>query len=349
MQTPPPIVFRCTEVNSSPQRLAAIRKLLADSHLEMDGDITTFVEARAGNRVVGCAGLAGNVIKCVAVTPQLRGENLSAQLLTEVENLALSRGHFHLFLYTRPCNRDRFEHNGFWPIVQSGNDTILMENIPSGIQRYCHTLQAYRVPGKRIGSIVMNANPFTLGHRHLVEQAAKSCDWLHLFVVREDASFFPFSTRLNMVNMGVSDLANVTVHQGSEYIISRATFPTYFLKETCKVQQAWSETDLLIFRNYIAPALGITHRFIGSEPFCDVTHQYNQTMHRVLAGTIEVVEIPRIKSTDKAISASEVRRLLKTNQFSRIREIVPDTTFACLESDYARKSQKNQEYHYENC
>lgn len=349
MQTQSPIVFRCMEVNSSPRNLTAVRKLLADSHLEMDGDITTFVEARLGNCVVGCAGLAGNVIKCVAVAPQFRGKNLSAQLLTEVENVAVARGHLHLFLYTKPCNRERFEHSGFWPIVQSANDTILMENIPSGIQRYCRTLQAYRVPGKRIGAIVMNANPFTLGHRHLVELAAKSCDWLHLFVVREDASFFPFSARLNMVNMGVSDLANVTVHQGSQYIISRATFPTYFLKDSGKVQQAWSETDLLIFRNYIVPALGITHRFIGSEPFCDVTHQYNQTMHQVLADAVEVVEIPRIKVADKAISASEVRRLLKTDQFSRIRKIVPDTTFTCLESDYARKSQKNQEYHYENC
>jgi len=349
MQTQSPIVFHYKEVNGNIERLAAVRKLLADNNLGVDSDITTFVEAWSGNRLVGCAGLAASVIKCVVVDPLLRGENLSAQLLTEVENLALARGHFHLFLYTKPCNRERFEHSGFWPIVQSGNDAILMENIPSGIQRYCRTLQAYRVPGKRIGCIVMNANPFTLGHRHLVEQAAKSCDWLHVFVVREDASFFPFSTRLQMVKMGVSDLANVTVHEGSQYIISRATFPAYFLKETGKVQQAWSEIDLLIFRNYIAPALGITHRFIGSEPFCDVTYQYNQAMYRVLAGAVEVVEIPRMKVSGNAISASEVRRLLKTYQFSRIRGIVPDSTFAILESDYAPKSQKNQEYHHENC
>ncbi len=87
----------------------------------------------------------------------------------------------------------------------------------------------------------MNANPFTLGHRHLVEQAAAQCDALHLFVVREDASFFPFSARLEMVRAGVAHLPNVVVHEGSQYIISRATFPAYFLKETGKVQQAWSE------------------------------------------------------------------------------------------------------------
>ncbi|WP_039055367.1 [citrate (pro-3S)-lyase] ligase [Enterobacter sp. Bisph1] len=334
MQARPSIDFRIAEVNGTTQRLTAIRTLLADSGLGMDSDITTFVEAWSGNRLVGCAGLAANVIKCVAVDEQLRGENLSARLLAEVEHLALARGHFHLFLCTRPCNRERFQHSGFWPVAQSGNNAILMENTPSGIQRYCRSLQTRHRAGKRVGAIVMNANPFTLGHRHLVEQAAKACDWLHLFVVREDASFFPFSARLTLVKAGVAHLTNVTVHEGSQYIISRATFPAYFLKETGKVQQAWSEIDVLIFRNHIAPALGITHRFIGSEPFCEVTRQYNQTMHQLLAGAIEVVEVPRIKTTGSAISASEVRRLLKTHQFSRIREMVPDTTYAHLESLY---------------
>lgn len=335
MQARPPIDFRVAEVNGNAQRVATIRSLLADSGLGMDSDITTFVEAWAGERLVGCAGLAANVIKCVAVAPELRGENLSARLLAEVEHLALSRGHFHLFLCTRPCNLARFQHSGFWPIAQSGSNAVLMENTPSGIQRYCRQLQASRRPGKRIGAVVMNANPFTLGHRYLVEQAARSCDWLHLFVVREDASFFPFTARLKMVKEGVAHLANVTVHEGSQYIISRATFPAYFLKETGKVQQAWSEIDLLLFRERIAPALGITHRFIGSEPFCAVTRQYNQTMHQLLAGAIEVVETPRIKATGTAISASEVRRLLQSHQFSRIREIVPHTTFAYLEAHYS--------------
>ncbi|QGY32045.1 [citrate (pro-3S)-lyase] ligase [Pantoea cypripedii] len=335
MQPRPSIDFRIAEVSGNPRRRETIRTLLADSGLGMDSDISTFVEAWSGERLVGCAGLAANVIKCVAIDEQWRGENLSAQLLAEVEHLALARGHFHLFLCTRPCNRERFQHNGFWPVVQSGENAILMENTPSGIQRYCRSLQASRVAGQRVGAIVMNANPFTLGHRYLVEQAAARCDWLHLFVVREDASFFPFSARLHMVQSGVAHLPNITVHEGSQYIISRATFPAYFLKETGKVQQAWSEIDLLLFRNHIAPALGITHRFIGSEPFCEITRQYNLSMHQLLADAVAVVEIPRIKATGSAISASEVRRLLKTHQFSRIREIVPDTTFAHLTAHYS--------------
>ncbi|MFU0884071.1 [citrate (pro-3S)-lyase] ligase [Kluyvera cryocrescens] len=335
MHTQLPIDFRVTLVAKHPERLAQIRSLLVDSGLGMDSDITLFVEAWADTALVGCAGLAANVIKCVAVDEQLRGANLSARLLAEVENVALARGDFHLFLCTRPCNKERFARSGFWPIAQSGNNAVLMENTPQGIERYCRSLNLKRQPGDKVGAIVMNANPFTLGHRHLVEQAAAQCDWLHLFVVREDASFFPFHTRLEMVRAGVAHLRNVTVHEGSQYIISRATFPAYFLKESGKVQQAWSEIDVLIFRNYIAPALGITHRFIGSEPFCAVTHQYNQTLHALLAGHLTVVEIPRIKMQGSAISASEVRRLLKTQQFSRIRDIVPESTFAHLETHYS--------------
>ncbi len=254
-----PIDFRHTVVAKHPERLSQIRYLLADSGLGLDNDITLFVEAWSGSQLVGCAGLAANVIKCVAVNEQLRGENLSARLLAEVENAALECGHFHLFLCTRPCNRERFARSGFWPIAQSGNNAVLMENTPQGIERYCRSLRAKRKCGENIGAIVMNANPFTLGHRHLVEQAAQRCDALHLFVVREDASFFPFSARLEMVRAGVAHLPNVVVHEGSQYIISRATFPAYFLKETGKVQQAWSEIDVLIFRDFIAPALGITH------------------------------------------------------------------------------------------
>jgi [citrate (pro-3S)-lyase] ligase len=332
MYRQPTLDFHLTVVSKHPERLMPIRCLLADSGLALDNDVTLFVEAWSGTQLVGCAGLAANVIKCVAVNEQLRGINLSSRLLTEVENAALARGHFHLFLCCRPANQARFARCGFWPIAQSGDNAVLLENTSQGIERYCRSLSTLRRKGDSIGAIVMNANPFTLGHLHLVEQAVKQCDWLHLFVVQQDTSFFSFADRLNMVKAGVAHLPNVSVHESSQYIISRATFPAYFLKESVKIQQAWSEIDVLIFRNFIGPALGITHRFIGTEPFCEVTRQYNQTLHLLLASQIEVIEMPRLKANGEAISASEVRRLFTTEQFSRIQEIVPDSTFAYLKA-----------------
>jgi [citrate (pro-3S)-lyase] ligase len=46
----------------------------------------------------------------------------------------LARGHFHLFLCTRPCNEERFSRSGFWPVARSGNNAVLMENTPQGIR-----------------------------------------------------------------------------------------------------------------------------------------------------------------------------------------------------------------------
>ncbi|EME1772310.1 [citrate (pro-3S)-lyase] ligase [Cronobacter sakazakii] len=324
-----------------PQEKARVAAFLASNQLGMDEDVTHVVIAIAQGEIAGCAGLAGNVIKGVAVDERWRGENLSARLLVEVENLAMSLGHFHLFLCTRPYNLERFRRCGFWPLAQCDDIAALLENTPSGIRRYCQQLGRLKQPGARIGAVVMNANPFTLGHRFLAEQAASVSDWLHLFVVREDASFFPYRERLAMVRAGVAHLPNVTVHEGSAYLISRATFPGYFLKERGLVDKAWSGLDLQIFRRYIAPALGINQRFVGSEPFCPVTRAYNQAMHTWLehaplnAPPVSVIEIPRLSHAEgEAISASEVRRLLRAQRFSSIRERVPESTYALLAQRY---------------
>ncbi|MBF7995352.1 [citrate (pro-3S)-lyase] ligase [Rahnella laticis] len=339
--------FHVITTSQAPQGLLAdIRALLHQSQLGMDDDIEYFVVALSGRRLIGCAGLVSNTIKCVAVATDWRGENLSARLLSEVENFAVQRGKFHLFLYTRPGNLERFRGCGFYPLVQWDNVAVLMENTPVGISHYCRALKRHYHEGQRVGAVVMNANPFTLGHRYLAEQAAATCDWLHVFVVSEDVSYFPFQERLEMVRQGVADLPNVTVHAGSEYMISRATFPGYFLKDAGLVNQTWSVMDLLIFRQYIAPALGITHRFVGSEPFCPVTHQYNCDMHdwletpsRSASKPLTVIELPRKRHAGGiAISASEVRALLKTCQLPRIRNIVPPSTYAHLEHHYCAEA-----------
>ena len=218
---------------------------------------------------------------------------------------------------------------------QDTHDTPVFEPLPGETRLWGDTdvigLFDAETDMKEVVAILENHPLLGAGFAHKIEQLEDK-DWEREWM----DNFHPmqFSARLEMVRAGVAHLPNVVVHEGSQYIISRATFPAYFLKETGKVQQAWSEIDVLIFRDFIAPALGITHRFIGSEPFCDITRQYNQTLHDLLASHIEVVEMPRIKATGNAISASEVRRLLKTQQFSRIREIVPDSTFTHLETHY---------------
>jgi [citrate (pro-3S)-lyase] ligase len=327
-----------TDIRSS--QLTEVVSFLARNGLDFEEGVEIFVLIRDRKKIVACAGLESNIVKCVAIDPLYRGESIGLTVVSEVVNLAFERGHVHLFLYTRPNNIAFFAGCGFHKIVEVPGFVTLMENTPVGIRSYCKALAGLRQPGDTIGAVVMNANPFTLGHRYLVEQAAEQCDVLHLFVVAEDASFFPYAERFELVRAGIAGIPRVVLHPGSEYMISRATFSSYFFKEKNVVGDCFTAVDLLIFREYIAPALGITHRFVGTEPFCRTTNKYNADMKYWLqadlsaAAPITVVEIPRSEHGAVPISASEVRRLLAANAFEQIEKLVPPTTFAHLQSKY---------------
>ena len=173
------------------------------------------------------------------------------------------------------------------------------------------------------GCIVMNCNPFTLGHRYLIEQAAKQVERLYVMVVREDCSIFAYTERKAMVEQGVADIENVSVIDGSDYAISRATFPTYFLKRLDDAADTQMLLDLDLFRRHIAPALGATVRFVGTEPTDQLTRRYNQLMHEALK---DVREINRLEKDGNAVSASRVRKAMEEGDMNTIRQLVPPTT-----------------------
>ena len=175
----------------------------------------------------------------------------------------------------------------------------------------------------RGGVVVMNCNPFTLGHRYLIEQAAKQVKRLYVMVVREDCSLFAYTERKAMVEQGVADIKNVTVIDGSDYAISRATFPTYFLKRLDDAADTQMQLDLDLFRRHIAPALGATVRFVGTEPTDQLTRRYNQLMHEALT---DVREIDRLAKDGNAVSASRVRKAMEQGDMNTIRQLVPPTT-----------------------
>ena len=173
------------------------------------------------------------------------------------------------------------------------------------------------------GCIVMNCNPFTLGHRYLIEQAAKQVERLYVMVVKEDCSLFAYTERKAMVEQGVADIENVSVIDGSDYAISRATFPTYFLKRLDDAADTQMLLDLDLFRRHIAPALGATVRFVGTEPTDQLTRRYNQLMHEALK---DVREINRLEKDGNAVSASRARKAMEESDMNTIRQLVPPTT-----------------------
>lgn len=218
-------------------------------------------------------------------------------------------------------------------------DTFLDDN--PDFKRYLDGLKSIKVPTKtngKVGSIVMNCNPFTLGHRYLIEQAAAQVDHLYIFVVEEDKSVFPFEDRMKLVKEGTADLGDkVTVLPSGKWIISLLTFPEYFNKDDLQGAAIDPSKDISLFGKYIAPTLGINMRFVGEEPFDKVTRQYNETMRNVLPSFgVSFQEIPR-KATDgkdDVISATKVRNAIKAGDFENLKKYVPKTTLIYLKENY---------------
>ena len=310
-----------------------------------------------GEMIAG-GGLKDDVIKCVAVDDAHKGEAIANTLVSHLISHANQEGYGCIKLFTKPKNRQLFESLSF-RLLAEAPEAILMETGIGGISNTVEALKKIKEESEKYkeynkeckednkeckentsylntstphhltttmqptGCIVMNCNPFTLGHRYLIEQAAKQVERLYVMVVREDCSLFAYTERKAMVEQGVADIENVSVIDGSDYAISRATFPTYFLKRLDDAADTQMLLDLDLFRRHIAPALGATVRFVGTEPTDQLTRRYNQLMHEALK---DVREINRLEKDGNAVSASRVRKAMEEGDMNTIRQLVPPTT-----------------------
>lgn len=300
-----------------------------------------------GDEILAGGGLDGNVIKCVAVSESARSEGLMNILVSRLIVIAREEGRDSVKAFTKPENEGIFKSLGFG-LLASAPKAILMENGRGGLPEYKKYLASLARPGRN-GAIVMNANPFTKGHRYLVEQAASQVDNLYVIVVKEDRSRFPYVERKAMIEAGCAGLDNVVVCEGSDYAISAATFPTYFLKKLDDATDTQIALDLDLFVNHIAKPLGVTVRFAGSEPEDALTRRYNELMAEILPGTsvavvrqarrpIDFVEIPRLEQKGKPLSATSLRRALDKGGFKEAMEYIPKSTVPYLVTDLAERA-----------
>lgn len=278
-------------------------------------------------------------LRCMAVDSSHQGEGLMNRVVSELVQYEYEKGYTNLYLYTKCDKAHIFADLGFYEVARVPNRVVFMENLKGGFEMYLKGLKAESEKaqplGKRQGAVVMNANPFTLGHRHLVEKAAAACDLLHLFIVSEDVSLVPFSVREELVLAGTADIKNIVYHRTGDYMISSATFPSYFLKEEALVIDSHAALDIAVF-SVLAKTLGITVRFVGEEPASQVTGIYNAVMQKGLAEAgIDCVVIKRKKFGDAPISASTVRRFLQQKDFEALSQLVPQTTLDYFRSEKA--------------
>ena len=332
-----------------------VERFLESCALRLDPvDSYAVVTRLNDDTILAGGGLAGNVIKCVAVSDELRGTGMMQRLLSHLLSEAHAAGHTCVRVFTKPDNRDIFESLGFRLLAQAPQ-AILMENGLPGIDEYLQAMHNAQCtmhnaamqnrrdgdsqPLPAAGVIVMNANPFTLGHQALVEWAAQQVQSLYVIAVKEDCSQFSYTARKAMMVAGCSHLDNVMVLEGSNYAISAATFPTYFLKRLDDATDTQVTLDLDLFARHIAPALGATVRFVGSEPTDALTARYVELMQRQLPPRgIEVHVMPRIQQNDVPVSASRVRQLLHEGHFAAAAALVPPTTLPYLVGDLARQA-----------
>lgn len=285
-------------------------------------------------QIIATGSCFANTLRCFAVSSTHQGEGLLNQIITHLMDIQYQRGNLHLFLYTKISSAKFFQNLGFYEIARVDDTLVFMENRKNGFTDYLTNLSKAKSNGLS-AALVMNANPFTLGHQYLVETASSQCDTLHLFVVSEDASLIPFSVRKKLVLAGTSHLANVICHDSGPYIISNATFPSYFLKDEESVIKGHAKLDLIIFSK-IAEALSITRRYVGDEPTSQVTGIYNQIMSSELplAG-IGCIIVPRKQIMKQPISASTVRQLIKNGNFEALKQFVPISTLNYFKSEEA--------------
>ena len=347
-----------------------VERFLEANQLRLDEvDYYAIVTEPDGDEILAGGGLQGDIIKCIAVSEQLRDAHLSNRLISHLISEAAQRGHHSVKVFTKPQNRQVFESLGF-RLVGDAPLAILMENghgmedykkylqdislstLPSPLSTLHSSLSSLHSPlSTKTGVIVMNANPFTLGHKYLIEKAAAEVDHLFIIPVKEERSLFPYAERKAMIEQSLSTLRstrrgafvakrrknsplstkNGAVLSGSDYAISAATFPTYFLKQLSDAADTQMLLDIDIFCRHIAPALGATVRFVGSEPTDALTRRYNELLAEQLPKYgLRLKEIPRLQTEQAPISATTVRSLMAQGMFVEATKLVPPTTIPYL-------------------
>ena len=290
--------------------------------------------------IIGTGSCFGNTLRCLAVSHEHRGEGLTNKIISHLIQYQFERGNYHLFIYTKYTTYHLFKDLGFYEIVRIKDQIVFMENKKTGFSDYLNELKKNNINNidhnkKKVAAIVMNANPFTLGHQYLIEKASKENDILHLFIVSEDKSIVPFKVRKQLIKEGTKHLTNIIYHDSGPYIISSSTFPSYFQKDEKDVIESHANLDIEIFAK-IAKALDINVRYIGEEPTSLVTGIYNQLMIKKLPENgIQCVVVPRMtnKEGNEVISASDVRKAIKEGQFEKMKNMVPECTYKFFMSE----------------
>lgn len=324
---------------TNPEEKRKVVEFLDSFQLTFTGNIDYTMGLYDNGELIGTGSLGGRVMRDIAIKLSYQGRGLTRRIIRNLQIESYRRGVTGNQIFTKPGKVEVFKHMGFKPVAVAPPYAGLLESGTNTLEEYLGRVARILGAGygKNRSAIVMNCNPFTLGHRALIEEASRNSDEVVIFAVQEDRSAVPFSDRISLMKQGVADLRNVQIVSGGDYIISNATFPTYFIKGTDELA-AQTRLDAMVFAQRIAPELNITARYVGEEPTDKTTLAYNEAMREMFPNYgIELYVIPRRTDGENIISASRVRRALVQGDWSTIEGMVPPSTLVYLKSDKGKE------------
>lgn len=313
-------------ISNSDRRAA--RALVDSSCLRFEEGFDDLVGVFDGGQLCACGARAGRVLKMLVVAPEHRGTGLLAQVVSELMRRGCEAGVSGYFIYTRPATAAVFEGLAFKLLAATGRAVLLEHG--NGLHRYLSE-RASKLRDGRNAAVVVNADPFTVGHLALVAQAATLADTVYVFVTSEGGFQLPLETRLELAAIGTAHLTNVVVTDTGPYVLGRATFPAYFLNQGEEIDLVRMELDAELFGKCLAAAFQIAIRVVGSEPTDPVSRRYNQCLRQRLTDwNIQLVEIERTRLGERWVDTRRARRALAAGDLAALGGLVPEGTLPCL-------------------
>lgn len=343
--------YKIEYIDPKYESVSEIKKLLNENNLEYENDIEKSIIIRHRGKIIASGSYSENVIKSVVIDTDYQNQGLLNTLVTKLKKSINKNGYDKIFVYTTENSSSKFNNLGFNKIDGISPYPVLMEDAIEDINNFSKNLK-YKFEkkinekfsfknykNKNIAALVVNCNPITKGHLYLIEKAAKENDVVVIFVVSEDKSLFSTNIRYKLIKEATKKIKNRILFTGEDYIISHATFPTYFLgkDEQDKKNRLYAELDAKIFGEYFAQPLNINKRYVGKEPYSPMTAAYNKALEKHLPKYgIKVIKVDRKKHKGKAISASTVRKYIKDGKWDLIKPIVPKVTYEFLKNAEAK-------------
>lgn len=302
-----------------------INDFLSVFSLRLDNDVNKSFYIEDNEKIIGTISCADYIIKCLAVDSSYQSENIASSLVNHIMAYLNSKSIYSYQVFTKPTYINIFKSLGFRQIIQTDKVVMLESGIDSiddvilKLKKQLEIRFSTLNEESDLSAVVLNANPITNGHMHLIETASRNHKMVVVFVVEENKSEFAFEQRLAMVYLATKRFENVYVLPSTKYIVSSLTFPSYFLKED-EVYIEHANIDALIFKNYFIKNLHIKKRYIGTESKEKMIF-YNNTLKNILND--KVVEINRLEQDNNIVSASHVRNLFKENKLDEALKYIP--------------------------